>query len=112
VVFGAAGQLGSELATALSERGFEVDAWDRREVDVTDIGAVEFALARADAEVVFNAASYNQVDIAEREPQLAYLVNAFAVRNLALICRQVDARLVHFSTDYVFTAQFRRSSTS
>jgi len=102
VVFGAAGQLGSELATALSERGFEVDAWDRREVDVTDIGAVEFALARADAEVVFNAASYNQVDIAEREPHLAYLVNASAVRNLALICRQVDARLVHFSTDYVF----------
>ncbi len=102
VVFGAAGQLGAELVSALQERGFEVDAWDRKEVDITDIGAVETALARADAEVVYNAASYNQVDVAEREPQLAFLVNALAVRNLALICRQVDAQLVHFSTDYVF----------
>jgi dTDP-4-dehydrorhamnose reductase len=102
VVFGAAGQLGAELVAALRERGFEVEAWDRKEVDVTDVGAVETALARTDAEVVYNAASYNQVDVAEREPQLAYLVNALAVRNLALVCRQWDARLVHFSTDYVF----------
>jgi dTDP-4-dehydrorhamnose reductase len=102
VVFGAAGQLGAELVTALRERGFDVDAWDRKDVDITDVGAVETALARSDAEVVYNAASYNQVDVAEREAQLAFQVNALAVRNLALVCRQWDARLVHFSTDYVF----------
>jgi dTDP-4-dehydrorhamnose reductase len=102
VVFGAAGQLGAELVTALRERGFDVDAWDRKDVDITEASAVENALARADAEFVFNAASYNQVDVSEREPQLAFLVNALAVRNLAQVCRQVDARLVHFSTDYVF----------
>ena len=60
-----------------------------------------------DAEVVFNAAAYNQVDVAEKEPQAAFQVNALAVRNLALACRQVDAQLVHFSTDYVFDGTAR-----
>jgi dTDP-4-dehydrorhamnose reductase len=84
-----------------------VMAWDRAHVDITDSGAVESALARYDAEVVFNAAAYNQVDVAEQEPQAAFLVNALAVRNLALACRQADARLVHFSTDHVFDGAAR-----
>jgi dTDP-4-dehydrorhamnose reductase len=68
---------------------------------------VEATLARLDPQVVFNAAAYNQVDVAEQEPQAAYMVNGLAVRNLALGCRQVDARLVHFSTDYVFDGAAR-----
>jgi dTDP-4-dehydrorhamnose reductase len=79
----------------------------RAEVDIADGAAVESALARLDPQVVFNAAAYNQVDVAEQEPQAAFLVNALAVRNLALACRQVDARLVHFSTDYVFDGTAR-----
>ena len=101
-VFGAAGQLGAELVRELNERGYSVIGWDRNQVDITDGAAVESALASYEAEVAFNCAAYNQVDVAEKEPQAAFLVNALAVRNLALACRQVDARLVHFSTDYVF----------
>ena len=107
VVFGAAGQLGVELVRELRARGYGVTGWDRSQVDITDAQAVEKALAQYDAEVVFNAAAYNQVDVAEQEPQAAFLVNGLAVRNLALACRQVDARLVHFSTDYVFDGQAR-----
>jgi dTDP-4-dehydrorhamnose reductase len=102
VVFGAAGQLGVELVRELKVRGYAVTGWDRSQVDITDAAAVESALARYEAEVVFNSAAYNQVDVAEKEPQAAFLVNALAVRNLALACRQADAALVHFSTDYVF----------
>jgi dTDP-4-dehydrorhamnose reductase len=102
VVFGSAGQLGVELVRELRARHYAVMGWDRDEVDITEAAAVESALAGFDAEVVFNAASYNQVDVAEEEPQAAFQVNALAVRNLALACRQMDARLAHFSTDYVF----------
>src|SRR6266568_1429144 len=107
VVFGAAGQLGVELVRELTARQYQVTGWDRSQVDITDAAAVERSLAHYDAEVVFHAAAYNQVDVAEKEPQAAYLVNALAVRNLALACRQVDAQLVHFSTDYVFDGTSR-----
>jgi dTDP-4-dehydrorhamnose reductase len=106
-VFGAAGQVGIELVRELNIRGYEVKAWDRAQVDITDRTAVENALATFDAQVVFNAAAYNQVDVAEKEPQAAFLVNALAVRNLALACRQIDAQMVHFSTDYVFDGTAR-----
>jgi len=102
VVFGCSGQLGVELVHELNSRGYEVAGWERAQIDITDAARVEETLARSEAAIVFNSAAYNQVDIAEREPQAAFLVNALAVRNLALACRQIDACLVHFSTDYVF----------
>jgi dTDP-4-dehydrorhamnose reductase len=107
VVFGAAGQLGVELVRELRARQFAVAAWGRDQVDIASPQAVETALTRSDPAVVFNAAAYNQVDVAEKEPQAAFLVNALAVRNLALACRQMDARLVHFSTDHVFDGAAR-----
>jgi dTDP-4-dehydrorhamnose reductase len=107
VVFGAAGQLGVELVRELGARGWTVSHCDRDRVDITNAAAVENYLAGSDADLVFNAAAYNQVDVAEKEPQAAFLVNALAVRNLALACRQIDARLVHYSTDYVFDGSAR-----
>jgi len=101
-IFGSHGQLGVELSREFSERGHSVAAFNRSEVDITDAANVERIIAAHDPEIVINAAAYNQVDVAEREPLAAYQVNALAVRNLALACRQMDAKLVHFSTDYVF----------
>ena len=101
-VFGCYGQLGVELTRELKTRGYETTGWERAAVDITDGEKVERVLAEFDPTVVFNAAAYNQVDVAEREPHAAFMANALGVRNLALACRQVDAQLVHFSTDYVF----------
>jgi dTDP-4-dehydrorhamnose reductase len=108
-IFGSAGQLGIELVRAFQERGWEVLAFERSNLDITDQAQVERAVAQADPAVVVNAAAYNQVDIAEKEPLAAFQVNALAVRNIAMACRQADARLVHFSTDYVFDGMAGRA---
>lgn len=101
-IFGCAGQLGVELIREFQHRGWSVAGWERSQVDITSHSAVEQAIASFDPQVVLNSAAYNQVDVAESEPQAAFQVNALAVRNLALACRQCGAALVHFSTDYVF----------
>lgn len=107
-VFGARGQLGVELCRELAHRGYEVRGYERGALDITKPEHVERAIAEFDPSVVFNAAAYNQVDLAEREPLAAYENNALAVRNIALACRQSDARLIHFSTDYVFDGRLGR----
>jgi dTDP-4-dehydrorhamnose reductase len=111
VIFGAAGQLGIELRREYTRRGYQVLGWDRGEVDITNAARVEQAIGAADPEVVINAAAYNQVDVAETEPLAAFQVNALAVGNIAIACRQADARLVHFSTDYVFDGTAGRPYT-
>jgi dTDP-4-dehydrorhamnose reductase len=102
VVFGRRGQLGTELVRVFTARGYSVLQYDRSTIDVTDAARVEQTIAIEMPAVVVNATAYNMVDVAEREPEAAYAGNALAVRNIALACRQADARLVHFSTDYVF----------
>jgi len=110
-IFGAAGQLGVELKREFLQRGHVVMGWERIHVDITSRAAVEQAVAGFDPQIVLNAAAYNQVDVAENEPSAAYQVNALAVRNLALACRQCGAQLVHFSTDYVFDGMAGRPYT-
>lgn len=111
VVFGGGGQLGVELVREFSERGYAVTGFERSAVDISDGSRVERTLAEVDPAIVLNAAAYNQVDVAESEPVAAYQANALAVRNLAMACRQVDARLVHYSTDYVFDGTAGRPYT-
>jgi dTDP-4-dehydrorhamnose reductase len=110
-IFGSGGQLGVELKTEFGKRGYAVTGLERADVDISNATQVEQCLAQCDPAIVLNAAAYNQVDIAEKEPQAAYLVNGLAVRNLAVACRQADAKLVHFSTDYVFDGLAGRAYT-
>ena len=102
VIFGGGGQLGLELGREFERRGWTVERCDRQSLDITDAARVEDFIAKIDPQVVLNAAAYNHVDIAEREPFAAYQANALAVRSIAMACRQTDAQLVHYSTDYVF----------
>jgi dTDP-4-dehydrorhamnose reductase len=111
VVVGGSGQLGVELVKVFRFRGWEVTGFPRAALDISDREAVERRMAEIEPEVILNAAAYNQVDVAEKEPQAAFVANAMAVRNLALACRQIDAQMVHFSTDYVFDGTAGRPYT-
>ena len=110
-MFGCRGQLGVELIAVLGQRGYQVIGFERSQADISDRAQVEAIFGRENPDIVLNAAAYNQVDLAEREPAAAMAANGLAVRNLAMCSRQCDARLVHFSTDYVFDGTAGRAYT-
>ena len=97
-MFGAGGQLGTELVRLLGNES----AVPHERLSITDAPAVDALMAAIRPEVVFNCAAYNAVDRAEGESDVAYQVNAEGPRNIAMACARHGARLVHFSTNYVF----------
>jgi len=106
VVTGAGGMLGTELVHLLRERtgaltGDSVRALTRAELDITDAESVSAAVRGAD--VVVNAAAWTDVDGAESAEEAAFAVNATGPALLAGACAASGARLVHVSTDYVFS---------
>jgi dTDP-4-dehydrorhamnose reductase len=105
-VLGSFGQLGRDLCPRLHG---EVIPLGRSDFDLTDHLRLRHRLTELRPEVVVNCAAYNFVDRAESEPEAALAVNAGAVRNLAQVCRDLNALLVHFSTDYVFGLDAARS---
>jgi dTDP-4-dehydrorhamnose reductase len=98
-VIGAFGQLGSDLVALLGERAM---ALGHADIELADPSSIAAALDPRRPTHVINCAAYNLVDRAEDEPETAFRVNAFGVRNLALWCAAHQAVLVHISTDYVF----------
>lgn len=97
LVFGANGQLGSELVREGSAHGLT-----REDVDVRDLKAVKKAIEQYHPDVVFNATAYNAVDKAESEKDEALLVNGIVPGKMAAICAAKNIPFVHYSTDYVF----------
>jgi len=98
-VLGSAGQLGSEFCRRLPG---QVAALTRSQADLTRADQMRQILQELRPEIVINCAAYNLVDRAEQEPEAAFAVNAWGVQQLALVCRDLDCVLVHFSSDYVF----------
>jgi dTDP-4-dehydrorhamnose reductase len=99
VLLGANGQLARDLRPRL--RG-EVISLTRADLDLADLPAIAPKLAELQPDCVVNCAAYNLVDLAETEPDAAFRTNAWGVRELARVCGERNARLVHVSTDYVF----------
>jgi dTDP-4-dehydrorhamnose reductase len=98
---GAAGMLGRQLAAEFTRRGIDFFASDR-EVDIRRPGELDEFSRDRHIEWIINCAAYTAVDRAEDEPDQALALNAAGVENLARLAARSGARLLHFSTDYVF----------
>lgn len=111
LVFGANGQVGHELLTALAPLGDVVaatrdgrlaDGAPSLRADLADAASLREALEQARADVVVNAAAYTAVDRAEDEPELADRINHRALAEIGAWAKANGALAVHYSTDYVF----------
>lgn len=102
LVTGANGQLGNEIRIVSRGSKDQYIFTDVAELDITDAAAVEKMVTDNKVEVIINCAAYTNVDKAEDDYDLAELLNATAVKNLATAIKQNDGTLIHISTDYVF----------
>lgn len=112
LVTGASGQLGYDVERELERRGIEHLGTSSRELDITDREAVERLMQSYRPDAVIHCAAYTKVDLAEDEPERCWAVNADGTRNMAAACREIGAKLLYISTDYVFPGtgeQFRRT---
>ncbi len=110
LVSGAGGQLGQTMVSALGGR-HEVVAMGRQDLDLANANAVLDAVAAICPDVIINCAAYTDVDGAERDPSSALAGNAWAVRTLARAANEINAALVHYSTDFVFDGETDRPYT-
>lgn len=111
LLLGASGRLGGALAKALTHAGFDVVAPSREALALDPLApaaAVERQIARARPAFVVNGIAISDVDRCELEPALARSINTALPTALAHAAVDADARLVHFSSDFVFDGTLRR----
>ncbi len=102
LVTGANGQVGHCLQQQLANSHWELVALTRAELDISDAKAVEKAVQQIRPTVIINAAAYTAVDKAEQEREMAFAINRDGPANLARAAKQINAAILHISTDYVF----------
>lgn len=102
LITGILGQLGYDLSKELSARGVDFIAPSLEELELTtESGAKNFILEKK-PDIVVHCAAYTAVDKAESEQELAFTVNGLGTRWVAEACREIGAKMVYISTDYVF----------
>lgn len=103
LITGANGQLGQEFQRRFKNLKIDYIAKSHNELDITDIELLRRVIKNEkDITHIINCAAYNNVDKAEEEWEKAYTINGLAVRNLAIVSNEINAELIHYSTDYVF----------
>jgi dTDP-4-dehydrorhamnose reductase len=106
-IVGAQGMLGSDLRAHLAGEQ-QVIGTDIDDFDITNQEETLGALIQIKPAWVINVAAYTQVDRCEEESEQAFQVNAAGVKNLALACKEIRAKLLHVSTDYVFDGKAKK----
>jgi len=101
LILGGNGQVGWELQRALAPLG-RLTVCDRQRANLEDLDSLRTLIENERPAIIVNAAAHTAVDKAEADVERAHRVNAEAVGLLASLAREIDAWLVHYSTDYVF----------
>lgn len=107
-LIGCKGMLGKDVAQRLAMHKLPYWGTDS-EVDITDGKALARFIAGKDISWIINCAAYTAVDKAETDSERAYAINATGAGNIAHVARQLAAKLIHFSTDYVFSGKGQNS---
>ena len=110
VIIGAAGRLGAALMRELRPN-YDVVGYDHAQLDLSNLEGVREKVDATTFDVLINAAAFTNVDACETERDRAFLINAEAPGVLAEICNEKEAKLIHFSTDYVFDGNKRAPYT-
>jgi dTDP-4-dehydrorhamnose reductase len=105
-VIGSGGRLGAALLRKYRDK-YDVAGFDHAQLDLSNLDQVRERLRATDFEVLINAAAFTNVDLCETQRDRAFLINAEAPGVLAKICAEKNAKLIHFSTDYVFDGEKR-----
>ncbi|GAK10665.1 dTDP-4-dehydrorhamnose reductase [Geomicrobium sp. JCM 19039] len=106
LITGAKGQLGSQVAEFLQQyENDDVVALGREQLDIRVLESVEKVMIEHEPDVVIHCGAYTDVDGAEKDPDQAFAVNAYGTRNVAIAARQVGAKLLYVSTDFVFNGE-------
>jgi dTDP-4-dehydrorhamnose reductase len=105
VIVGTGGRLGAALAREFKK--YDVTGFNREQLDLSDLDELSAKLHPMAFDLLINAAGFTNVDACETEGDRAFLINAEAPGVLAKICNAKDAKLIHFSTDYVFDGEKR-----
>jgi dTDP-4-dehydrorhamnose reductase len=110
VVLGAGGRLGAALVREFRPK-YDVAGFDHAQLDLSNLEDLREKMGATTFDVLINAAAFTNVDACETEHDRAFLINAEATGVLAEICNEKDAKLIHFSTDYVFDGEKRAPYT-
>lgn len=102
LVLGSEGQLGRCLTDQINEKEHNIEFISRKNLDITNGRDTEDLLVNYQPDLIINAAAYTAVDAAEENPTSARLINHSAVGNIASVCKALNCKLIHVSTDYVF----------
>src|ERR1700730_16003620 len=106
VIVGAGGRLGAALIRAYSDK-FDVVGLNHAQLDLAKPEQIRERLSPLNFDLLINCAAFTNVDLCEKERNQAFAINADAPRLLAEVCAAKKAKLIHFSTDYVFDGDKR-----
>src|ERR1700757_4168962 len=101
-VIGANGQLGADVVAAFQKVGERTAGMTHADLDISSLEETRKVLSSVRPSVIVNTAAMHHVENCKKEPLRAYEVNALGARNLSIVARELEAKLVHVSTDYVF----------